>query len=87
MEIIETIFENYKASYNEETPQSQEQKEKLQDLEWNLETLSQQNPSESAAYQELFDTAIEMSRASEKADFVVGFKMAVDILHACRGCL
>lgn len=82
-ENIGQLFEHYKASYNEETPQSQEQKEKLQDLEWNLETLSQQNHSESAAYQEFFDTAIEMARASEKAGFVLGFKTAMKIMCEC----
>lgn len=82
-ESIGQLFEHYKASYNEETPQSQEQKEKLQDLEWNLETLSQQNHSESAAYQEFFDTAIEMARASEKTGFVLGFKTAMKIMCEC----
>lgn len=82
-ESIGQLFEHYKASYNEETPQSQEQKEKLQDLEWNLETLSQQNHSESAAYQEFFDTAIEMARASEKAGFILGFKTAMKIMCEC----
>ena len=33
METIETIFENYKASHNEETPQTEEQRAGLQELE------------------------------------------------------
>jgi len=49
-ETVGLLFEQYKASYNEESPQSEEQKERLQELDWNMETLSRQNPSESAAY-------------------------------------
>lgn len=45
-ETVGLLFEQYKASYNEESPQSEEQKERLQELDWNMETLSQQNPSE-----------------------------------------
>ena len=74
------LFEQYKASYNEESPQSEEQKERLQELDWNIETLSQQNPSESAAYQ---DSAIATARASEKAGFILGFKTAMKIMCEC----
>lgn len=82
-ETVGLLFEQYKASYNEESPQSEEQKERLQELEWNMETLSQQNPSESAAYQEIFDLAIATARASEKAGFILGFKTAMKIMCEC----
>lgn len=34
--------------------------------------------------QQIFDTAVSYARASEKAGFVVGFKMAMNIVHECR---
>lgn len=80
---ISQLFEHYKESYNEESPQSEEQKESLQDLEWHLDTLSQRNRTESTAYQEFFDTAITMARASEKSGFILGFKMAMNIMCEC----
>mgnify|MGYP007007898643 FL=1 len=82
-ETVGLLFEQYKASYKEESPQSEEQKERLQELDWNMETLSQQNPSESAAYQEFFDSAIATARASEKAGFILGFKTAMKIMCEC----
>lgn len=82
-ETVGLLFEQYKASYNEESPQSEEQKERLQELDWNMETLSQQNPSESAAYQKFFDSAIATARASEKAGFILGFKTAMKIMCEC----
>lgn len=82
-ETIGQLFEHYKASYNEESPQGEEQKERLQELEQYLEILCKRNHSESAAYQEFFDTAIGMARASEKSGFILGFKMAMNIMCEC----
>ena len=85
MDIIETIFENHKASYNEETPQTKEQSESFKALN---NILEKQFPSDSREdyqkQQQIFDNAVGYARASEKADFVIGFKMAMDIIFECR---
>ncbi len=63
MGTIETIFENYKASYNEETSLSEGQDTAMSELE--KATLI--NP---ASGQTAFDKAIALSRESEKAGFI-----------------
>ena len=79
MGTIETIFENYKAAHNEETPQTKEQVETLEQLE--QLTL---NPFKQSAGQEIWNKAVELSRASEKSGFILGFKMAVEIMRECN---
>ncbi len=79
MGTIETIFENYKAAYNEETPQTQEQASTLEQLE--QLTL---NPYKRSAGQEIWNKAVELSRASEKSGFILGFKMAFEIMRECN---
>lgn len=85
METIETIFENYKASYNEETPQNEEQIIGFEAFNSILESLFPSDFKEDyQKQQQIFDTAVSYARASEKAGFVVGFKMAMNIMHECR---
>lgn len=76
MGTIETIFENYKASYSEETPLSEGQETAMNELE--KATLI--NP---ASGQTAFDKAIALSRESEKAGFILGFRMAASLAHEC----
>ena len=78
MGTIETIFENYKAAHNEETPQTKEQAVTLEQLE--QLTI---NPYRQSAGQEIWDKAVELSRASEKSGFILGFKMAFEIMREC----
>ncbi len=35
--------------------------------------------------QSAFDKAVALSRASEKAGFILGFKMAFNLMSECRG--
>ncbi|MBD5548677.1 MAG: hypothetical protein HDQ97_15015 [Lachnospiraceae bacterium] len=85
MEIIETIFENYKASYNEETPQNEEQIVGFEAFNRILEKLFPSDSSENYQKQhQIFDSTVSYARASEKAGFVVGFKMAMNIMRECR---
>lgn len=85
METIETIFENYKTSYNEETPCTSEQQAEFNDFSNILEKVFSGNDTESYRKQQLvFDSAIKYVRASEKAGFVLGFKMAMNIMQECR---
>lgn len=85
METIETIFENHKAIYNEETPQTNKQIAGFEAFNSIIEKLF---PSDSAEdyekQQQIFDSVVSYARASEKAGFVVGFKMAMNIMHECR---
>ena len=85
MQQIETIFEAYKASYNEETPQTEEQIAGFEEFNGILEKLF---PSESdedyQIQQQIFDSVVGYARVSEKAGFVAGFKMAMGIMHECR---
>ncbi len=76
MGTIETIFENYKASYNEETSLSEGQDTAMSELE--KATLI--NP---ASGQTAFDKAIALSRESEKAGFILGFRMGVSLACEC----
>ena len=85
METIETIFENYKTSYNEETPCTEEQQTEFNAFSKSLEEVFSGNDTESYRNQQLvFDNAIKYVRASEKAGFVLGFKMAMNIMQECR---
>ena len=79
-ETIEQLFENYKATYNEETPQIGEQITALEQLE--QITL---NPFGQSTTQEIWHKAIELSRASEKTGFVIGFRMAMNLMSECLG--
>ena len=78
MGTIETIFENYKASHSEETPLSEGQDKAISELE--KATLI--NP---ASGQTVFDKAIALSRESEKAGFILGFRMAMNLMSECLG--
>lgn len=78
-ETIEQLFENYKASYNEETPQTEEQEKAMYELE--QETLHNPLRDQSTA----FGKAIVLSRASEKSGFILGFKMAMNLMCECMG--
>ena len=82
-ETVGLLFEQYKASYNEESPQSEEQKERLQELDWNMETLYTTKSIRERSDQEFFDSAIATARASEKAGFILGFKTAMKIMCEC----
>lgn len=85
METIETIFENYKASYNEETLQNEEQIVGFEIFNRILEKLFPSDSSENyQKQQQIFDSAVSYARASEKAGFVVGFKIAMNIMCECR---
>ena len=77
-ETIEQLFENYKASYNEETPQSAEQQTAMNELE--KEIFQNLDTNLTSA----FDKAVELSRASEKAGFILGFRMAMNLKEECR---
>lgn len=41
--------------------------------------------SEYVTYQRTYDKAIAYARASEKAGFVLGFKMAMNLMSECLG--
>lgn len=85
MGTIETIFENYKASYNEETPKNEEQIVGFEAFNRILEKLFPSDYGENyQKQQQIFDSVVSYARASEKAGFVVGFKMAMNIMHECR---
>ena len=85
MDIIETIFENHKASYNEETPQTKEQAAEFAAFNNLLEKLFQCDSGEDYhKQQQIFDSVVSYTRASEKAGFVAGFKMAMNIMCQCR---
>lgn len=84
METIETIFENYKAAYSEETPRAEEQKATFSAFNSVLEeTLSDESGKDYRRQRELFDSVVSYARASEKAGFVAGFKMAVNLMREC----
>lgn len=77
-ETIEQLFENYKARYNEETPLSEGQDTAMNELE--KATLRNLVNGQNA-----FDTAIALSRESEKAGFILGFRMAMNLMSECLG--
>lgn len=74
---IEQLFEDYKARYYEETPRTEEQTAAMSELE----ELTNSSKGIAPAY----DTAIALSRASEKAGFVLGFRTAMDLMRECMG--
>lgn len=74
---IEQLFEDYKARYYEETPRTEEQTAAMSELE----ELTNSSKGIAPAY----DTAIALSRASEKAGFVLGFRTAMHLMRECMG--
>ncbi len=85
METIETIFENHKANFNEETLQTKEQETRFEAFNSILESLFPGDSKEDyQKQQQIFDSAVSYARASEKAGFVIGFKMAMNIMYECR---
>lgn len=85
MQTIETIFENYKASYNEETPRTEEQEAGFEVFNNILEKMFPSNTREDyQRQQQIFDSVVSYARVSEKAGFVAGFKMAMSIMHECQ---
>lgn len=85
MEIIEAIFENYKASHNEETPYTEEQQAEYDAFSCIIEKVfNGDNHDEYKNQQLIFENAVGYARASEKAGFVLGFKMAMNIMQECK---
>ena len=72
-ERMEQLFENYKA----------EQSETLTALESITDQVH--TDSEYVTYQRTYDKAIAYARASERAGFVLGFKMAMNLMSECLG--
>lgn len=84
MKVIESIFENYKASHNEETPCTEEQQAELDALSCLLEEVVPVNNPEAYRKQQMyFDNAIAYARESEKNGFVTGFTMAINLMLEC----
>lgn len=85
METIETIFENYKASHNEETPYTEEQQAEFDAFTRIVEKVFKGDSTEEYRNQQLiFANAVGYARASEKAGFILGFKMATNIMQECK---
>lgn len=85
METIETIFENYKTQHNEETPNTQEQQAAYDDFACCIDKVfNDENLDEYQRQQLVFDKAVIYARASEKSGFVLGFKMAMNIIQECK---
>lgn len=85
MKAIEQIYENYKASQNEETPYSEEQKREFDKLSVTLDKVFQGEIQEDyRKQQQIFESSVAFSRASEKAGFILGFKMAIEIIQECK---
>lgn len=85
MKAIEQIYENYKAGQNEETPYSEEQKKKFDKLSDVLDRVIPGDvPEDYRKQQQIFDSSVAFSRASEKAGFILGFKMAMEIMQECK---
>lgn len=82
-ETIGQVFEYYKESHNEETPQTEEQRAGLQELETALDCFIRSGGPASQTAQDFYDSAISLARASEKSGFVLGFRMALKIMHEC----
>lgn len=74
---IEGIYEGWKAQHNEETPRSAEQEQAYLDME----RYSEANDSDMV----FFNKAVAFARASEKAGFEFGFKMAISLMNECGG--
>ena len=85
MKAIEQIYENYKASQNEETPYSEEQKKEFDKLSDVLDrAIPGDVPEDYRKQQQIFDSSVAFSRASEKAGFILGFKLAMEIMQECK---
>ena len=67
METIETIFENYKAAYSEETPRAEEQEATFSAFNSVLEeALPDESGKDYRRQRELFDSVVSYARASER---------------------
>lgn len=85
METIELIFENYKSVHNEETPYTQEQQTEFDAFCSVIDKgFDGDNPESYCNQQLIFEKAVAYARASEKAGFVSGFKMAMNIIQECK---
>ena len=73
---IEQLFEDYKARYYD-TTRTEEHTAAMSELE----ELTNSSKGIAPAY----DTAIALSRASEKAGFVLGFRTAMNLMRECMG--
>lgn len=83
-ETIGQLFENYKMAHNEETALTEGQQEELDALSCLLEELAPINNPEAYRKQQMyFDNAIAYARESEKAGFILGFKMAMSLMREC----
>lgn len=83
-ETIGQLFENYKMAHNEETQLTEGQQEELDTLSCLLEELAPiNNPEAYRKQQRYFDNAIAYARESEKAGFILGFKMAMNLMREC----
>lgn len=76
-ETIEQLFEDWKMRYSEDTPQTDEQCEAIRNLEEITLVLTGTDPA--------YDSAIALSRASEKAGFILGFRTAMNLMRECMG--
>lgn len=76
-ETIEQLFEDWKMRYSEDTPQTDEQREAIRNLEEITLVLTGTDPA--------YDSAIALSRASEKAGFILGFRTAMNLMRECMG--
>lgn len=85
MKAIETIFENYKAGYNEETPYTQGQQKCFDAFSDVIEKVFADNDTKIYFEQQsVFEKAVAYARASEKSGFILGFKMAMNIMQECK---
>lgn len=86
MDTIETIFENWKEAYNEETPLTEEQQAELDAITCILGEVIPINSKEAHRQQQLvLDNAVGYARESEKAGFILGFRMAMNLMSECLG--
>lgn len=76
-ETIGQLFEDWKMRYSEDTPQTDEQREAIRNLEEITLGLTGTDPA--------YDSAIALSRASEKAGFILGFRTAMNLMRECMG--
>lgn len=85
MKVIEQIYENYKASLNEETPYTEEQRKEFDSLCDILDNaISGDIPEDYRKQQQIFEHSVAFARASEKAGFTLGFKLAMEIMQECK---
>ena len=79
-ETIGQVYENYKASFSEESPVTEEQSETAERFAQAMESLESQGGD---IISEIWESSDMRSRASEKAGFIVGFKMAMSLMREC----